>query len=88
MIGLGYYTPEDFQAQYPDLPVEVVEKSYTSEGLSNIRELLLSGGWDVATIDVGSAGITLQELYDRELVMDLSGVTALAETGKTRCTPL
>ena len=80
VIGLGYYTPEDFQAQYPDLPVEVVEKSYTSEGLSNIRELLLSGGWDVATIDVGSAGITLQELYDRDLVMDLSGVTALAET--------
>ena len=52
--GLGYYTQEQFNAQYPDLPVEVIRIEYSSEEENNARELLLGGNWDVAEIEVGS----------------------------------
>ena len=79
VIGLSYYTPEQFQELYPDLPIEVIQKTYAQGGTSNLWELLLSGDWDVATIEVGSDGITLRELYDRGLVTDLSGITEPTE---------
>jgi len=81
VFSIGANTPEDFAAKYPDLPVELIHVSYDSSGLSNKRELLLAGNWDVATVAVGSGkadDITLQELYSSGLVMDLSQSTALA----------
>ena len=78
MIGVGFDTPEPFQELYPDLTLQPVKLTYTKDGENNLRELLLGEDWDVAMIGVGSAGITLRELYDRGLVMDLGGIPALA----------
>jgi len=82
MSGLGYYTQEQFNELYPDLPVEDVPFESSSEEENNARELLLGGNWDVAEIEVGSqwtTDITLQELYDLGLAMDLGADAALAE---------
>ncbi len=79
---VGYYTQEQFNALYPDLPVEGIPIEYSSEEENNARELLLSGNWDVARIEVGSqwtTDLTLQELYHLGLVMDLGDDAALAE---------
>ena len=81
VFAIGPHSPEEFAALHPDLPVTLIHVTYDSQGLSNKDELLLAGDWDVATVDVGSRwanAVTLQQLYDRGLALDLRGDPVLA----------
>ena len=81
VIGLGFTMQEVFETQHPDMPLTVLVLSFTPDGVSNMRELLLGGNWDAATLYMGQptmTAITLRELYTLGFAADLSSDEALA----------
>lgn len=73
-------TAEEYAQMHPDRALEVIQVSFDENGVSNKNELLMSGDWDVAWADTGS--ISLKELYNAGLIMDLSGVESLTHYTK------
>ncbi len=74
---LDGWLEQEYQRAYPDRAVEHIRDTYDDNGDSDRRELLLSGDWDVASVNTYE--VSLAELDAAGLLMDLSAETQITQ---------